>query len=144
MKVEAEKPNIDQKITEHEEKLMNKFVQWPEDEEMETPESNNINHGVEGIGVKKDKWLMNTNGPAYILVELNLKEAVYWANFCGYSLIANDLADLITLNNQMQDIVWQNEARQRFIQYTKIDPGCNSRIIDDNDVLILPVDVELD
>ncbi|CAG8786252.1 11210_t:CDS:1 [Dentiscutata erythropus] len=37
--------------------------------------------------------------------ELNLSEAVYWVDFYGYPLIANDLNKLLILQNRMQDLV---------------------------------------
>ncbi|CAG8747289.1 6776_t:CDS:2, partial [Dentiscutata heterogama] len=35
--------------------------------------------------------------------ELNLREAIYWVDFCGYPLIANDPNKLLILQNWMQD-----------------------------------------
>ncbi|CAG8693430.1 22931_t:CDS:2 [Dentiscutata erythropus] len=155
-------------------------------EEIETPKSDNINHGDEVIGIEKDKLAANINGPKYVLVilfnkmtskrwqklvfcgqvlhygtkfffydhptfhnhittkELNLREAIYWADFCSYPLIANDSADLVKLNRQMQDVAWQNKARQQFIQQVVINSGCDCRLVDDNGILIVPVEVELD
>ncbi|CAG8474572.1 8394_t:CDS:2 [Dentiscutata erythropus] len=76
--------------------------------------------------------------------ELNLREAVYWVDFYSYPLIANDPNELLILQNQMQNEVRQSEARQLMTLQTGIDPGCDRRLVDDNSVLILPVEIELD
>ncbi|CAG8726830.1 8014_t:CDS:2, partial [Dentiscutata erythropus] len=44
--------------------------------------------------------------------ELTLREAVYWVDFYGYPLIANNPNKLLILQNRMQDEVRQSEARQ--------------------------------
>ncbi|CAG8766428.1 1385_t:CDS:2 [Dentiscutata erythropus] len=76
--------------------------------------------------------------------ELNLKEAVYWVYFCGYPLIANDTNKLVILQNQMQDKVQQSEAQQLMTLQTGINFGCKQKLVNDNGVLIVPVEIELD
>ncbi|CAG8609041.1 15217_t:CDS:2, partial [Dentiscutata erythropus] len=137
IEIEEIKPDPVNQIKQ-EEKLIDEFIQCSEDEEMKTPESDNINQVDKGIGIEKDKLVANINGPEYIPVilfnkmtsrrqqklvfcrqalhygtefflydhltfndhfaiqELNLREAIYWADFYGYPLIANDSADLLS------------------------------------------------
>ncbi|CAG8464937.1 25296_t:CDS:2 [Dentiscutata erythropus] len=128
---------------------MDEFIKWPENEQEETSEPQAIDIGAEGIGIEKDEQAVNMDMPIYIPVFLFTKltprrEAVYWVDFCGYPLIANDPNELLILQNQMQDEVRQSEARQLMTLQTGIDPGCNRRLVDNNGVFILLVKIELD
>ncbi|CAG8597495.1 5080_t:CDS:2 [Dentiscutata heterogama] len=145
-----------------EDAMMDEFIKWPENEQEETSEPQAIGIGAEGIGIEKDEQALAFAGKTrrfenefffynhptlndHIAArELNLREAVYWVDFCGYPLIANDPNELLILQNQMQDEVQQSEARQLMTLQTGIDPGYDRRLVDDNGVLISPVEIELD
>ncbi|CAG8738162.1 7943_t:CDS:2, partial [Dentiscutata erythropus] len=136
--------------------MIDEFIKWPEDDQEETFEPQAIN--ISGIRCQKlvfagktqhfenefflyDHPTLNNHIAAR---ELNLWEAVYWVDFYGYLLIANDPNELLILQNWMQDEVQQSEAWQLMALQTGIDPECNRRLVDDNGVLILPVEIELD
>ncbi|CAG8719553.1 14001_t:CDS:2 [Dentiscutata erythropus] len=130
--------------------MMDEFIKWPEDDQEETFELQAIDIGTEGIGKTQrfenefflyDHPTLNDYIAAW---ELNLREAIYWVDFYGYSLIANDPNELLILQNRIQDEVQQSEARLLIALQTGIDPGCDRRLVDDNGVLILSVEIELD
>ncbi|CAG8556751.1 24382_t:CDS:2 [Dentiscutata erythropus] len=151
---------------------MDEFIKWPEDNQEETFEPQAIDIGAEGIGIEKDEQAMNMNMLIYIPVFLftkltprrrqklvfagkaqrfendspgaQFKGGRILSRFLWLSFNSNDPNELLILQNRIQDEVRQSEAQQLMALQTGIDPGYNRRLVDNNGVLILPVEIELD